>query len=310
MKLAVFFVGELNDGGFNSSALAGVEAARGRGDVEIRVVSDVPYQQDLIRQRLLQVTETVDGVVFIGGQGDIAMPAIAADHPDKRFAVIQGQRLDENLAAYDVRQEDSAFLAGCLAAKLSRTGIVAHLSGHRVRPGLKGRAAFAGGVRHIDPAMSVLTGFCGTQDDNEVTRIWAGAQFGSGADILFTMLNGARQGAIDACRAYKVRQIGNALDWCARDPEVFVASALARIDLGVETAIADMIDGRTPGEVVHFGIGEGDFVSLSMDSGVAEHIQNEIQEIAAQIEAGSLQVPTDYDGAEFTLPEASCSNRA
>ena len=310
MKLAVFFVGELNDGGFNSSALAGVEAARGRGDAEILIVNDVPYQQDDIKQRLSQVAEEVDGVVFIGGQGDVAMPAIATEHPDKRFAVIQGQRLGKNLAAYDVRQEDSAFLAGCLAARLSKTGTVAHLSGHRVRPGLKGRAAFVGGVHHVDPAMTVLTGFCGTQDDNEVTRIWADAQFASGADILFTMLNGARQGAIDACRAYGVRQIGNALDWCVRDPEVFVGSALARIDLGVETAIADMIDDRTPDDVVEFGIGEGNFVRLSMDSSVAEPVQREIQTIAGQIKAGLLPVPTDYDGAEFTVPEASCSKHA
>lgn len=310
MKLAVFFVGELNDDGFNSSALAGVEVARQQFGVDIQVISDVRYDQEDIRDRLRQVTALVDGVIFIGGQGDIAMPAIALDNLSKKFAVIQGQQVGSNLAAYDVMQEESAFLAGCLAAKLTRSGIVSHLSGHRVRPGLKGRAAFFGGVKHTAPSVEVLTGFCGTQDDNNVTRIWAGDMFAAGADILFTMLNGARQGAIDACREHDVLQIGNALDWCARDPKIFVGSALARIDQGVVTAVEDMLAGRTPGAVVHFGLGDGDYVSLATNSSVPQHIRDEIAHTADQIRAGSVVVPTDYQGPEYVLAEASCSNSA
>lgn len=303
MRLAVFFVGELNDDGFNSSALAGVEAARKQFGADIQVISDVRYDQEDIRNRLQQVTRVVDGVVFIGGQGDVAMPAIALDNPGKYFAVIQGQQVGSNLAAYDVMQEDSAFLAGCLAAKLTRSGTVAHLSGHRVRPGLKGRAAFVGGVKHADPSVDVLTGFCGTQDENDVTRIWADGMFASGADILFTMLNGARQGAIDACRDHGVFQIGNALDWCVRDPDVFVGSALARIDRGVVTAIRNMLAGITPQAVVHFGLGDGDYVSLAMNGSVSRQIRDEIADIGAHIKSGHVLVPTDYQGAEYALKE-------
>ena len=212
MKIAVFFVGEVQDDGFNASALAGAERAAQDGLAAITLVSGVRYDQDEIRARLAEVVPEVDGLVFIGGQGNIATPEIAARHPDKRFAIVQGQKTGANLASYDVRQEDSAFLAGVLAAHLSRTGIVGHLSGHRVRPGLKGRAAFVAGVAHADPKIKVLTGFCGTQDDSAVTRRWAEAEIAGGADVLFTRLNAARRGAVEACRAGRVWQIGNALE--------------------------------------------------------------------------------------------------
>ncbi|MCJ7870931.1 BMP family ABC transporter substrate-binding protein [Phaeobacter sp. J2-8] len=304
MKIAVFFVGEVDDAGFNASALIGANAAREMADIS--VISDVRYDQDAIRARLAEVVPQVDGLIFIGGQGNIATPEIAASFPDKRFAVVQGHKTAANLASYDVRQEDSAFLAGVLAAQLTRTGIVGHLSGHRVPPGLKGRAAFVAGVAHTDPKVQVLTGFCGTQDDSRITRDWAAAEIAAGADIMFTMLNGARSGAIAACREGGAHQIGNALDWVTVDPEVFVGSAIARIDLGVTRAVADMTRHITPERVIQFGLADGEFVDLSMGATVPAEVRAKIAAAAEDIRTGTIHVPESYDGPEFQPEGLTC----
>jgi basic membrane protein A len=306
MRIAVFFVGALDDRGFNASALAGARRAAAQGAAEIAVVAGVPYDQAAIRRRMAEVLAEADGLVFIGGQGNAATPDLAAAHPDKRFAIVQGHRTGPNLASYDVRQEESAFLAGVLAAHLTRTGTVAHLSGHRVTPGLKGRAGFVAGVRHAAPRMPILTGFCGTQDDSSVTRAWAAAQCAAGADILFTMLNAARDGATEACRAAGTRQIGNALDWVAEDPAVFAASALARIDLGVERALADMVAGHMPETVVSFGLAQGDFVGLSMAPDIPDAARRAVAEASAALRDGRIALPESYDGPEFTPEDQTC----
>ncbi|WP_323765461.1 BMP family protein [Marinovum sp.] len=306
-KIAVFFVGELYDDGFNQAALDGAERAAREGKADISVISGVRYDQDVIRARLAEVVPEVDGLVFIGGQGNITTPEAAAAHPDMRFAIVQGQKTGPNLASYDVRQEDSAFLAGVLAAHVTRSGTVGHLSGHRVRPGLKGRAAFVAGARHANPEISVLTGFCGTQDDNAVTRAWAAAEIEAGADVIFTMLNGARRGAVEACRDGGARQIGNALDWVAKDPQVFIASALARIDLGVERAVADIVAGRTPESIVEFGLAQGDVVSLRLGDDVPEPARAAVAEAAEALRQGALTIPDSYDGPEFQLEDVSCA---
>ncbi|MEM5544976.1 BMP family protein [Sulfitobacter sp. AS92] len=301
MKIAVFFVGEVRDAGFNASALAGAEAATAEALADISIVSGVLYDQDEIRERLAEVVPEVDGLVFIGGQGNIATLEVADQYPDKKFAIVQGERTGSNLASYDVRQEDSAFLAGALAARMTKTGTVGHLSGHRVPPGLKGRAAFVAGVRHADPDVQTLTGFCGTQDDSAITKAWTEAEIAAGADIVFTMLNDARSGAIEACRNGGGRQIGNALDWVDVDPEVFIASAMARIDLGVKAAIADMVAGVTPDEIVELGLADGDFVTLSMGAEVSEAAREYIASLAEGIRRGTIAVPNVYDGPEFEL---------
>ena len=227
------------------------------------------------------------------------MPVLALDWPEKPFAIVQGHAHAENLASYDVAQEHSAYLAGCLAALMTKPGTVGHLSGHRVRPGLKGRAAFVQGVMETDPAVHVLTAFCGSQDDNAITWRWADAEIKAGADIIFTMLNGARQGAIEACRAAGTLQIGNALDWTALAPDVFVASALARIDLGVERAIADVATGRLPRAPVILGLSEGDYASLALGADVPDAVAERVATAAGAIRDGSIIVSEPYDGVEF-----------
>lgn len=299
MKISVIFVGELHDNGFNQRALEGVERMqRDAGDAGIEVVSGVSYDPDAMKKALREAAERSEGVVFIGGQGNRVTPSAAADFPDRAFAVVQGNVAGANLASYDVLQEQSAFLAGVLAARMTRTGAVGHLSGHRVAPGLKGRAAFAAGVRHADETVRLVTGFCGTQDDSAVTEVWARAIAGDGADILFTMLNAARDGATRACRATGMRQIGNAVDWCAIDPDVFVASAVAKIDLGVVRVIEDMWNGVRRGRILELGLRE-DAVCLSMAKDVPDAIRQEVADLAPQIADCVVPVDVVYDGPEF-----------
>lgn len=299
MRIGVLFVGEVADRGFNASAHAGARAAREAGH-QIEILSGIPYDMAKMEMAVEHGLRRLDGLIFVGGQGDRVVPVIASRHREKLFAVIQGHHVGPNLASYDVLQEQSAFLAGHLAARMTKTGTVAHLSGHRVRPGLKGRAAFAAGVRHGDARVRLLTSFCGTQDDNATTRRWCGAQIEAGADIVFTMLNGARDGAIDACsgRAY---QIGNALNWCEIRPDVFIASAEARIDLGVRQAVADMAARSLPATPQHFGLGDDGAVRLALSGDVPSALEGELNDLAAQVARGDICIPDAYDGPEFVL---------
>jgi basic membrane protein A len=304
MKIAVVFVGQVHDEGFNASALLGAERASSDGLANMSIVSGISYDQSEIREAMLDAVEHHDGVVFIGGQGNLVTPEIATQWPDKAFAIVQGNKTGPNLSSYDVRQEESAFLAGALAARMTQTGTIGHLSGHRVTPGLKGRAAFAAGAAFADPKVKLLTAFCGTQDAAKTVERWALAEIEAGADIIFTMLNGARAGAIEACRKTGALQIGNALDWVQSDPNIFVASAMARIDLGVNRAILDMVKGVRQADVIEFGLAEGDFVALSMSEDVPAAITSDIHKIEQDIRLANIHITSDYAGVEFELDAA------
>ncbi|SLN27874.1 Purine-binding protein precursor [Aquimixticola soesokkakensis] len=301
MKIGVIFVGEVLDRGFNASALEGAQALRTHSGLDVEMIDGVPYDTGAMTQALTAAAARNDGVIFVGGQGNDVTPPVARATPDCLFGVVQGAVSGPNLASYDVLQEQSAFLAGCLAARVTKSGVVGHLSGHRVAPGLKGRAAFAAGVAHIDPAITLLTGFCGTQDDSAVTGAWVAAQARAGADVVFTMLNAARGGAIEACRAGGILQIGNVLNWCDIAPEVFVGSALARIERAVLRAGLDMLARRLPAEVQPMGLAQGDAVGLALSTQVPRALADELARLQRDIATNAIAVTSRYDGPEFTL---------
>ncbi len=305
MKIAVVFIGQLNDNGFNASALAGVEAELSVGQNEIEIVSGIPYDEKVMTEMLIKTTDRAEFIIFIGGQGDRVTVPVAAKYPGKRFAIIQGSGIGPNLFSYEVKQEESAFLAGVLAAELSKTRTIGHLSGHRVKPGLKGRAAYVAGARYVDPEIQILTSFCGTQDDNNVTKIWADAQIEHGADIIFTMLNGARSGAISACKARGVSQIGNAMDWCKVYPDIFIGSAIAKIDAAVRRAISDANQGKNPSSKVEIGLGEDGVVYLSLGDEIPTPIRKRLTDVESALKHKTIIIPRSYEGPEFEIAAAS-----
>lgn len=307
LRVATVVVGAQRDGGFNEAALDGLDPAARLPGVTLEGVIGAPFEGAAMAEALDAAAERAGSgglVLFIGGQGDRVTPEAAARWPDRRFTVVQGSVTGPNLSSIHVRQEESAYLAGVLAACLTRTGTVGHLSGHRVTPGLRGRAAFVAGVHDTNPEVRLLTAFCGTQDDAALVQAWARAELAAGADVLFTMLNGARSGATAACRDTGAVQIGNARDWVAVDPTVFVASALARIDLAVLRAVEDALAGVPMGREVPLGLGETgpDPVSLSLRDDVDDIARARVRHAEALLRAGHLTLPPSYEGPEFALP--------
>ena len=304
LSVAALFAGKIDDHGFMESGWRGLERARNELGAQTRFIDGIPPRKDALVKALTElVASGVDLVVAHGGQNNEACAEVAAQFPRCQFAVTQGAVTGSNLASYEVLQEESAYLAGVLAALTTKTGVVGHMSGIRVRPGLKGRAAFAAGVRATDPKVRLLTNFSGNQDDNALSRRIALAQMSAGADVIFTMLNAGRDGVTQACRARGVRQIGNVVDWVAVDPQVFVGSAIADVSIGVFDAVRDLRDGKFPaGSIRKVGLANPQAVRLAMAPDVPVTVRQRVAEVADAIAKGRTVVPENYDGAEFATP--------
>lgn len=307
MSVGALFAGKIDDRGFMESGWRGLERARTELGLTTDYIDRIVPKKELLTAALTQLAESgVDMVIAHGGQNNEAATEVAARFPKVKFVVTQGAVTGTNLASYDVLQEESAYLAGVVAALSTRTGVVGHMSGIRVKPGLKGRAGFAAGVRDTDPKVKLLTNFSGNQDDNALSRRVALAEIGAGADIIFTMLNAGRDGVSDACRDKGARQIGKVVDWVKIDPNVFIASAIADVSIGVFNAARDLRDGNFKvGAIRKLGLSDPAAVRLSMAQDVPENIRKRVEQVAMDIQSGRVHVPENYDGAEFQTPASS-----
>lgn len=305
-SVGALFAGRVDDRGFMESGWRGLERARTELGARTIFIDNVQPRKELLAAALTRLAESgVDLVIAHGGQNNEACAEVAARFPKVRFVVTQGAANAANLANYDVLQEESAYLGGVLAGLLTRTGTVGHMSGIRVRPGLKGRAAYAAGVRAANSNVRLLTNFSGNQDDNELSRRVAAAQVAAGADVIFTMLNAGRDGVTQVCRESGRRQIGNVIDWVGVDPKVFVASAVADVGIGVFDAVRDLQRGAFPGgSVRRIGLADPQAVRLVMAPDVPADIQARVRQAAADVVSGRIHVPEAYDGPEFATPQA------
>ena len=302
--IAALFAGSTTDRGFMQAGFQGLQAAAQASGATVTIRDGVRPEKDLLVEALRELARgKPDLVIAHGGQNNAAAQAVAADFPDVLFAVTQGNVTGANLASYEVLQEDSAFLAGALAAWTTKTGVVGHMSGIRVTPGLKGRAAYANGVAHADAKVRLLTNFSGNQDDDALSRKVALAMIDKGADIIFTMLNAGRTGAVEACREKGAKQIGNVGDWVATTPDVFIGSAIADSGLALGNAVLDLAASRfQPGSIRKIGLEQPAAVRLSVSEGVSADIRARLASLAADIVAHKIRVSTDWTGDEFTTP--------
>lgn len=302
-KVNALFAGQVTDQGFMQSGYEGfVQAQKAFGQTG-RYIDKVPPRKELLEAALRELAGGGAGLVIAhGGQNNAAAQQVASEFPDVRFVVTQGNVKAANLSSYEVLQEQSAFLAGALAALTTRTGVVGHMSGIRVTPGLKGRAAFAAGVAATDPKVRLLTNFSGNQDDNALSRRIALAQMDAGADVIFTMLNAGRQGVTEACAERKTRQIGNVIDWTQRNPGVFIGSAMATVSKAVFAAARDHAEGRWQGGVLRqIGLEDPDAVRLALAPDVPATVRAGLERLRADVLAGKVHIPEQYTGPEFTV---------
>lgn len=303
-SVGALFAGRVDDRGFMEAGWRGLERARIELGAKTNFIDNVQPRKELLAVALTRLAESgVDLVIAHGGQNNEAAQEVAQRFPKIQFVVTQGSVVGSNLASYDVLQEESAYLAGVLAAKVTRTGTVGHMSGIRVRPGLKGRAGYAAGVRATNPDVKLLTNFSGNQDDNALSKRVALAEIAAGADVIFTMLNAGRDGVTEACREKGARQIGNVIDWVKVDPAVFVASAIADVSIGVFNAVRDLRDDAfKPGILRKVGVADAAAVRLSMGDNVPADVKAWIQSTAAAIASGRVVVPEAFDALEFPTP--------
>lgn len=303
LRVAGIFAGRTVDKGFVEAGRLGLEAARDRLGVSISLREGVkPDPDSIIAAGRGAATSGADLIVLHSGDSDPAGLALAAEYPAIRFLVTGGDVARPNLDSWGIRQYQSAFLAGAAAGLLTRTNVVGHLSGIAIPPGLRSRAAFADGLRHTNAATRLLTTFCGNQDDPERAYRAARAQIGAGADLLFTMLNFGRPGAIAACREAATRQIGNIRNWIAEEPEIFVASAVADAGQAVLRWVAERLaDPKRPGRCMLIGLEEPEVVRLELSAEVETSVHQQIKSLTAEILGGRLTIKLEYEGPEFAV---------
>lgn len=303
LKVGMLIPGKIDDHGFMESGYNGLVRIEKELGAKTTYIDQVKPELNAMTAALRELAKKKpDLIIMHGGQGSEAAKIVSEENPKIQFVVTQGNVKGANLSSYEVLQEESAWLAGAAAGLLTKTGTVGHMSGIRVVPGLKGRAAYADGLRYTNSNATLLTSFIGDQDNNELSREYADAQINEGADIIFTMLNSGRQGVTDALKESGLHHIGNVKDYVAEQPDVFIASAVADSGMAGFLAAKKLAEGNyEPNVIEKIGLEDPDAVRLTLSSNVPQEVKDIISELSSKIQSGEIEVGISYEGPEFIL---------
>lgn len=304
-KVAILIPGNEKDGGFMEAAYRGYEKIRAELPVDVTYVSNISATSEAAALTAAMrglAEQGPDMIIGHGGQCSGPVQSVSRDFPAIQFVVIQGAVSGPNLTSYAVNQEQSAWLAGALAGLMTKSGKVGHISGAWPKPGLRARAAFYHGLVYTRPQAGFYSTFTGNLDDAAINAVAADAQIGAGVDVIYTMLNGGREGVNERVRGSggKVKSIGNVIDWTRVDP-IFIGSAVADSSVAIYNAVRDLAHGTfTPGKVSVIDLREPQVVDLTMSSEVPASVRARMAALREAVLQGKITVDTTYEGKEFS----------
>jgi basic membrane lipoprotein Med (substrate-binding protein (PBP1-ABC) superfamily) len=152
--------------------------------------------------------------------------------PGTIFITTGGTRTGGNVAAMSFAFEQPSYLAGMIAASVSKSGIVGCIGGTELPPVKSGFAAFVQGVHAVNPRATVVTAFIGNWDDAGAGKEQALAQIARGVDVIYQNADAAGLGIFQAAKDSKgVFIIGSNSDQNHVAPAVTLGSVM--IDLPV-----------------------------------------------------------------------------
>ena len=239
-------VGGLGDKSFNDSAYRGLLRSQSGLGAFIKVLqskSAADYQPNLT----VLSDARFDMIYAIGFLMGDDLQQVAQQFPDRRYAIIDDVVPEPNIISVTFKEEDGSFLAGALAAMVSKTHHVAFIGGQDIPLIRKFEAGYAAGVREIDPSARVDVKYAGSFDDVPAGKEIANILFNGGADIIYTAAGKVGLGAIDAVKSRPngTYIIGVDNDQDALAPGKILTSMIKHVDVAV-FAIAQALQQNRP----------------------------------------------------------------
>ncbi len=138
----------LGDKGFNDAGWAGVQRAVAELGIEANTLQS-NEQADYV-PNLGLAAQQADAVVAMGFLMIDAVKRVAPLYPETVFIFVDGEIPGENIASFDFKAQEGAYLAGILAAMTSRAGKVGCVLGMDIPPVRAYEAGYRAGVLTVN----------------------------------------------------------------------------------------------------------------------------------------------------------------
>jgi basic membrane protein A and related proteins len=299
--------GGVDDRGFNQFSIVGLKKAESDLGVKTRVY--VSRSADDYLPNLTAAAE--DGNDLVIAVGFLLAPStitVAKKFPDTTFAGVDhfyggdgcqkaGTCTQPNAIGMVYPTEESGYLAGVLAALMTKSGTVSTVGGKKIPPVDNWIAGFQQAVIDTKPSVKYLNAYSNDFEDLAKCKEIALDQISRGSDVVFQVAGKCGLGAIDgACEKGKIA-IGVDVDQSSVGKCV-ITSALKPLESSVYDLIKSFDQGGLKGGTNQFyGVQQLPDAKLltAYHGNVPQNVQDAVNKALADIKSGKIDPPATLD---------------
>lgn len=292
LKVALLVSGAVNDQGWNQTAYEGALKACEKYGCEL-AYSENLEAADIAAAFADYAASGYDVVIGHGFEfGDPALE-VAETYPDVKFICTEADASAENVASYVMACEQTAYVEGIIAANMSKSGKVGAIGPIQGDSLVKIINGFEDGAKSVNADIVVETAWTNSFVDTQLAQEAAKAMIDDGVDVIKHCANACGNGAMTAAVEAGIWCQGDSYDQSSLAPDNILDSALYNLDVVMDIALGDVVNGTFAGEVYNLGMADG-AVEVLLSDNLPEEVRTTAQEAIDKIKSGELEVVRDY----------------
>ncbi len=264
------------DRGFNEYSLRGAQAAAQTAGLEFSyVVSEgvAMYERNIDKM----VAEGADLIFTVGFSLANATAKAALRNPERHFVIMDyaytpGNGCPEtvtdcytpqgglaNVSSLLFAEDQPAYLAGALAACMSKTGVIGSVAGYEIPPVVRFVEGFQNGARFVKPDIVTYKRYIPDFNDMNTGRVVAMDFISRGADVLFCPGGYTGLGGLLAAREAGRMAVGVDVDQYLTFPEAgsaLITSVVKNVDVVAGLTVTAFAEGRLKAGVQTFSLSD------------------------------------------------------
>jgi basic membrane protein A len=300
--------GGVNDQAFNQLAWDGIQKASQEMGFQAKFIESrqpTAYEKNIDAL----AAEGYNVIITVGSLMGDATAVKAKQYPNIKFAIVDNAYADgglTNVTSLMFAEDQVGFLAGVLAAGMSRSGFVCSVSSVKTPQSERYVTSFFGGaVWQAGTNMKMMNNYINIKttnenvpsfDDSTQGKETALRLIGQGCDVVFGVGGNTVNGALLAAKENNLPAIGADVDEYNTYPEVqsaLISSAMKNVDVAVYNYLNTVADGSVKAGIStatlqNGGVGLAPF--HDWDSKIPADLKAQIQKASDGIKDGSITI--------------------
>ncbi|VUZ23156.1 Purine-binding protein [uncultured Comamonas sp.] len=214
----------------------------------------------------------------------------AADLPGVKFEHATGYKQADNVAVYDSKTFEGAYLAGIVAGGMTKTNTVGVVASVPIPEVVRNVNSFVLGAQSVNPAVQAKVVWVNEWFSPPKEAEAANSLMNGGVDVMYQNTNSPA--VLKAAQERGAYAFGKDGDMSAFAPQAHLGSAVINWEPYYTKVVQDTLDGNWQGGNYWWGVKEGAMDLIKVPGTVPEDIRAKVDTVKAGLKDGSFAVWT------------------